>query len=96
MIIMKIENSNTLNHQGVLALRNAVVEQAAKDYIKHYNLDGNQSSFILTLEKWFRSDKFSDLDTEHSGEWFIKNLRELVSAGVRKINNGCPKTITND
>ena len=73
-----------LNHQGVLLLRNAIVKQAAADYLKHYNTSGNQSSFILTIEKWFRSRQFDALCTGVSGEWFIKNLREMAEQGIRK------------
>lgn len=83
---MNTLTAETLNHEGVLALRNAIVEQAAHDYIRHYNVDGPQSSFITAIERWFRSSQFEDLGTGCSGEWFIENLREHVINGKKSKN----------
>lgn len=71
------------NEQGVLALRNAIVEQAAKDYLKYYNTKGPQSSYVISIERWFRSVAFAGLATGYSGDWFIRNLREMAEKGEK-------------
>lgn len=69
---------------GVLALRNAIIQQAANDYVKYYNPNKTeQSSYIDTLERWFKSHKFDDLCTGYSGQWFIDKLRELAVEGKK-------------
>lgn len=86
--------ANELNIIGVLNLRNAIVEKAAEDYLKYFNVNGERQSLeIITIERWFRSNKFEILATGYSGEWFIKKLREMAREGTTKLrgkeNNEC-------
>lgn len=33
---------------------------------------------VISIEKWFKSYKFDNLNTGYSGEWFIRKLKEMV------------------
>jgi len=72
-----------LDMKGVLALRNAIVKQAAKDYIKYYVMGANKQPLeVRSIERWFLSPQFDLMNTGYSGKWFIKNLQEMATAGI--------------
>lgn len=78
------------NMDGVEALRNAIVEQACKDYIsiKKYLLQREAKGYdikitfqyrqLLDLQEWFRSEKFERFALTHSGDYYIRKLDELA------------------
>lgn len=67
-----------INDHGILELRNAIIIQAAQDYLRHYIPNSsNQPVEIMSLENFFRSTRFAMMGLGVSGEWFIKNLRVL-------------------
>lgn len=79
-----------MNPIGMTALRNAIVEQAAKDYLKNYRDEEHKSSYIKSIEKWFLSPNFDALATGYSGEYFLRKLREMSNSG-KKIGNRSSK-----
>lgn len=81
--MLTVEN---MSHEGALALRNAIVEQAAHDYVKYYRSDVPNSGFIIALERWFLSPRFDVLGTGCTGEWFINELRKLSISGEKSGN----------
>lgn len=81
-----MDKDNKFNLIGVLALRNAIVIQAAKDYLQHYEKNKPNSKHIANLEKWFRSYDFELLGTGIDPEWFIEQLRKMSDNG-EKIGN---------
>lgn len=81
------------NKDGILMLRNAIVESVAKDYIntktyilKHpYQPCTAQKSELERLANWFRSSKYDDMDLGISGDYILKKLDEMVENNVKPI-----------
>lgn len=84
-----------INYEGLLRLRNAIVEQAAKDYViakrkllAHPELDLHRTAAYgecMMLERWFLSTRYSDLVPNISGQWMLDRLNELAAGKEIKI-----------
>lgn len=81
---------------NVMDLRNAIVKQACTDYvktgmyIKRFPEAKNSKAIWLheSVKKWFLSDRFNSLETNHTGEWFIKQLdMQIDYLWKKKIKN---------
>ncbi len=69
--------------EGYMALASAVVEKAAKDYIKALKAQKRKPCYkyadeIASIERFFRSKEFA-IYTSVDPEYLIKRLREAVS-----------------
>lgn len=92
------------NEEGIIKLRDAIVEQAAKDYIaikkyilRHFNKPCTEKKWELeNITRWFRSSNFDDMKTGCSGDYFIKKLDEMVEDDMqvarKRVENGRKKT----
>lgn len=61
---------------GYALLANAVIEQAAKDYVKALrNSGGEDTDETQTLEDWFFGDAFTKL-TEVDGVYLLQRVRQ--------------------
>lgn len=91
------------NIDGIYALRNAVVEQAAKDYISlkkevirlenqrptiKRNIDLEiRSSQLEHLKKWFKSEDFDNLGLNYTGDYYIRKLDYIVEHGSKVLHH---------
>ena len=83
-------------NKNVLDLRNAIITQACRDYVKssmylrnHPNNPKGKAAWLQeSVRRWFLSDRFKQLGTLHSGEWFIEQLDMQVQyLWNKKIKN---------
>lgn len=90
------------NEEGILNLRDAIVQQVAKDYIttkkyilKHPNKPCTaQKSELEIITRWFYSNKFEDLKTGCSGDYFIRKLDEMVEEDLKPTRKRLPNNNT--
>lgn len=88
---------------GIYALRNAIVEQAAKDYIALKKDVMRLESRRLTakrkvdleikrsqlnhLIKWFKSEDFDNLDLKYTGDYYLRKLDYFVEHGSKVLHH---------
>lgn len=83
-----------IHEDGFVFLRNAIIEQAAKDYVKakeHILAHPNKKCIderieLDNLTRWFKSRNFSDLGLGISGEYFIEKMDELAASGWKPMH----------
>lgn len=76
-----------MNYYNLDLLRNAIVEQAAKDYLslkKNYlkrkakNIEARKPWELKSVEQWFLSSKFDEMCLNVEGRQMIRALDELA------------------
>lgn len=90
-------NKSDFTNSGVLNLRNAIVMQAADDYLKCKKvLLANEDRIditrlqeydkVNTIRKWFLSKGYKNLEMKTDGQWMIEQLDILAKEQYEEEN----------